>query len=256
MTMRAAPATCATYGVTSFPAPGHMKEPFSLEARTSTKYITFMERSLANAFSPGRNTGFAAHNTALDKRILWQAGAFKDSNDAAFSFDDDGMWNVGGRLVGVPLYEDDGEKVVHLGFSYSHQFRGGSDFMLRYRQRPESNLAPYLANTGSTIPTNDINLINPEIAVVWGPAAFQTEYMRSFVNGDDGMRNSTFWGNAASRSGAATTTHSSRRAPWACWRAAGSSELAWPTIIPWKRLKRPWRPLKRSWQGARPLDRG
>jgi phosphate-selective porin OprO/OprP len=186
---------------------GHMKEPFSLEARTSSKYVTFMERSLANAFSPGRNTGFAAHNTALDKRILWQAGAFKDSNDAAFSFDDDGRWNLGGRLVGVPLYEDDGEKVVHLGFSYSHQFRGGSDFMLRYRQRPESNLAPYLANTGSTIPTNNINLINPEIAVVWGPASFQAEYVRSFVKGDDGMRNSTLWGTYAQLSYFLTGEH-------------------------------------------------
>ncbi len=172
---------------------GHMKEPFSLEAQTSSKYLAFMERSLVATFSPVRNTGFAAHNTALDKRILWQAGVFKDTNDSAFSFDDDGMWNLGGRLVGVPLYEDDGEKVVHLGFSYSHQFRGGSDFMLRYQQQPASHLAPHLADTEEAIPTNGINLINPEIAVVWGPASFQAEYVRSFVNGDDGMRNSTFW---------------------------------------------------------------
>jgi phosphate-selective porin OprO/OprP len=96
--------------------------------------------------------------------------------------------------VGVPLYEDDGEKVVHVGFSFSHQFRGGSDYMLRYRQRPESHLAPYLANTGTTIPTNDIDLINPELAVVWGPASFQAEYTHSFVRGDDGTRNSNFWG--------------------------------------------------------------
>jgi phosphate-selective porin OprO/OprP len=66
--------------------------------------------------------------------------------------------------------------------------------MLRYRQRPESHLAPYLANTGTTIPTNDIDLINPELAVVWGPASFQAEYTRSFVRGDDGTKNSNFWG--------------------------------------------------------------
>jgi phosphate-selective porin OprO/OprP len=186
---------------------GHMKEPFSLETRTSSKYLTFMEPSLPNAFSPTRNTGFAAKGTAADKRFSWQAGAFMDSNRSGFSFDDDGLWNLTGRLVAVPLYEDDGEKVVHLGFSYSHQFRGGSDFMLRYRQRPESHLAPYLANTGSTIPTNDINLINPEIAVVWGPASFQAEYTRSFVNGDDGTRNSTFWGTYAQLSYFLTGEH-------------------------------------------------
>jgi len=172
---------------------GHFREPFSLESKTSDKYITLMERSLRNVFSLGRNTGFMANNAVFGKRVLWQVGTFMDANNSAFSFDDDGMWNVTARLVGVPLYEDDGRKVVHMGFSYSHQFRGGN-YMLRYRQRPESHLAPYLADTGSTIPTNDIDLINPEFAVVWGPASFQAEYSRSFVQGDDGTSNSTFWG--------------------------------------------------------------
>jgi phosphate-selective porin OprO/OprP len=186
---------------------GHMKESFSLDALTSSKNITFMERSLTETFAPGRNTGFAIHDNVLDKRILWQAGAFKDSDDSAFSFDNDGMWNLIGRVVGVPLYEDDGEKVVHLGFSYNHQFRGGSDFMLRYQRKPESHLAPYMADTGSTIPTNNINLINPEIAIVWGPASFQAEYTQSFVNGDDGMRNTTFWGTYAQLSYFLTGEH-------------------------------------------------
>ena len=173
---------------------GHQKEPLSIKGMTSSKYNTFMERSVADTFSPGRNTGFAAHNNHVDKRIFWHAGAFKESNDSAFSFDNDGMWNLTGRLVGVPLYEGKGERVVHLGFGYSHQFRGGSDFMLRYRRRPESHLAPYLANTGSTLATNNVDIINPEIAIVWGPASFQGEYTRSWVRGDDGTRDTTFWG--------------------------------------------------------------
>jgi phosphate-selective porin OprO/OprP len=186
---------------------GHMKESFSLDSLTSSKNITFMERALTEVFVPGRNTGFAIHDRVLDNRILWQVGAFKDSDDAAFSFDDDGDWNLTGRVVGVPLYEDDGEKVVHLGFAYSHQFRGGSGYMLRYRQRPESHLAPYMANTESTISTNNINLINPEIAVVWGPASFQAEYTRSFASGDDGMRDTTFWGTYAQLSYFLTGEH-------------------------------------------------
>ncbi|MBW2540753.1 MAG: hypothetical protein JRF15_01570, partial [Deltaproteobacteria bacterium] len=172
---------------------GHMKESFSLDSLTSSKYITFMERPLTEAFVPGRNTGFAIHDRVFDDRVLWQTGVFKDSDDSGFSFEDDGNWNTTTRIVGVPLYENDGEQVVHLGVAYSHQFRGGSDYTLRYRQRPESHLAPYLTNTGN-MPTNSVNLINPEIAVVWGPASFQAEYTRSWVAGDDGMRDTTFWG--------------------------------------------------------------
>ena len=172
---------------------GHFKEPFSLEEQTSSKYVTFMERALPNVFSPGRNTGFMANNAVMDKRILWQVGAFKNANDTAFSFEDDGKWNVSGRVVGVPLYENDGEKVVHLGFGYSHQFRGGSGFMLDYEQGPESHLAPDLVSTGD-ISTNDINLINYEFAIVCGPASFQAEYMHSFVQGDGGAKDTSFWG--------------------------------------------------------------
>ena len=42
---------------------GHFKEPLRLEALTSSKYITFMERGLPIAMSPERNTGAMYHTT-------------------------------------------------------------------------------------------------------------------------------------------------------------------------------------------------
>ena len=42
---------------------GHFKEPLRLEALSSSKYITFMERGLPIAMSPERNTGAMYHTS-------------------------------------------------------------------------------------------------------------------------------------------------------------------------------------------------
>jgi len=41
---------------------GHFKEPLRLEALTSSKYITLMERALPMVLSPERNVGFMLYN--------------------------------------------------------------------------------------------------------------------------------------------------------------------------------------------------
>ena len=69
---------------------GHFKEPFSLEALTSSKYITFMERALPGVFAPLRNTGLGFHSTALDNRLTMAAGVFHDSD----GFGDSGGDNI------------------------------------------------------------------------------------------------------------------------------------------------------------------
>jgi phosphate-selective porin OprO/OprP len=169
---------------------GHTKESFSMESLGSSKYKVFMERGLPSVFYPARNTGFRANNNAFDKKLVWGLGIFRDTNDSGFSFSDNSDWNVTGRIAGAPVYEDNGAKVVHVGASYSHQFRGG-DFMLRYRQRPESHLARRFLDTGD-LPVNDIDLLGLEFATVLGPASLQGEYVRSWVNGRN-TKDTDFW---------------------------------------------------------------
>jgi phosphate-selective porin OprO/OprP len=75
---------------------------------------------------------------------------------------------------------------------YSHEFRG-SGFFQRYRQRPAVHLENRWADTGAIIPARDIDLLNPELAVVWGPLSLQAEWVQTFVKNDD-RHNNDFYG--------------------------------------------------------------
>lgn len=161
---------------------GHFKEPFSLEELTSSKYITFMERSLPNAFSPSRNTGLMLHNPVLDKRMTWAVGYFYNTDDYGDTFEGYSNTNLTARLTGLPWYTEDGEKLLHLGLSYSSQSRDEAKTTVRYRARPECHLSPdRLVDTGS-IAADGVSLINPEVALVFGPFSLQAEYTTASVD--------------------------------------------------------------------------
>ncbi len=162
---------------------GHQKEPFSLEEQTSSRFITFMERGLPNVFAPSRNTGIMAYNTAFGKRMYWGVGIFQDVDDFGNNFNNHQDWNTTLRLAGTPLYEDKGRHLLHVGLSYSHQFRSSNDFQLRYRQRPEAHItdARTVDMFINRLWTDNIDLVNPELALVWGPFSLQGEYMFAFT---------------------------------------------------------------------------
>jgi phosphate-selective porin OprO/OprP len=158
---------------------GHYKEPFSLEEMTSDSFTTFMERALPNAFSPSRNMGIAVMPVFFDEHMTFATGAFRETNNSGFGFGNDQEYNITSRVTGLPIYEDKGEHLLHLGFAYSHKFRHKEN--ITFSQRPESHLFPVtLVNTGA-INTDGVDLINPEVAWVFGPLSLQGEYMRAFV---------------------------------------------------------------------------
>jgi len=169
---------------------GHHKEPFSLEESTSSKYTTFMERALPNAFAPGRNTGFKFSNALGEKkaeRLTYAAGIYREVDDTGDS-DAEGSWGVTGRITGLPYYADKGRQLLHLGTGYSYRQYDEED-ALRYRERPESHLLPRFVDTGS-LDAEAANLLNFEAATVLGPFSLQGEYAWSFVDSRSGSDNS------------------------------------------------------------------
>ncbi len=174
---------------------GHFKEPFSLEELTSSRNTTFMERALPNVFAPGRNAGIMINNHLFDQRMTWAAGIFLPANDFGTA-QEDGEHAFTGRVTGLPWYEDNGRKLLHVGGAYS--FRN-SENGVRYRQRPEAHLSPRFVDTaigtGALLPgapaTFDVesqNLLGAEAAVVYGPFHAQAEFMADAIDsqvGDD-----------------------------------------------------------------------
>ena len=156
---------------------GHFKEPFSLEMQTSSKYITFMERSLANVFAPERNSGMMIANAGMGKRLTWALGTFRDRTVSARPAVPE--TTLYGTRHHQPWYADGGSKLLHLGLAYSHRNPTGDT--LHIRQRPEAHLTTRFVNTGR-FPAESLDLVGVEAALVGGPASFQSEYIHNSVH--------------------------------------------------------------------------
>ena len=99
------------------------------------------------------------------------------------------------RLVGTPLYADEGSNVIHLGGSYIHRFWDGNSEAgnPRFRERPRSQLAQRFVDTG-TVGLNHGDILNLEAAGVFGPLALQTEYTNTWGSGAGTQRDVHLWG--------------------------------------------------------------
>jgi len=167
---------------------GHFKEPVGLEQLTSSKYITFMERSLAdeNGFVPGRNSGVMAHDNWAGENGTWAIGGFvSDMTSEPPTFrDDDGGLALTMRGTYLPWYDEatDGCGPCHIGAAYS--YRDTPNDTVRFRQRPECHLADYIVNTGNITDVPYWQLLGLETAFVYGPFSAQAEWFQSFVHRD------------------------------------------------------------------------
>lgn len=158
---------------------GQFKEPFGLEQLTSSNDITFLERSLVESFVPDRNTGFMIFDTLLDKRMTWAAGVFRQTDDFGAGTGGHG-YDATARLTFLPIYEDQGKTLLHLGVAYSKQNYKDDEF--RIRARPEFDEGPRLLDTG-TFSAEHSDMIGTEAALVLGPFSIQGEYVHAFFNG-------------------------------------------------------------------------
>jgi len=181
---------------------GNMKEPFSLEAQASSKNLIFMERALPTmAFSPGRNIGVRYDDLAYEGRLSWAVGAFMSTG--SFSnmgtttdrMEERNGWNLTGRITYLLRASKKGRTSMHLGLSYTHQFRekGGNENDIKFSALPESYLASTrLVDTGK-FSVKNVDIFDTEIACISGPLSIQGECFNAFVDTSEGS-NPHFWG--------------------------------------------------------------
>jgi phosphate-selective porin OprO/OprP len=162
---------------------GHFKEPFSLEEMASSKYLTFMERSLASVFDSVRNLGIGFENHYLDERMTAAGGIFAPTDDGGKFFSNDTDFDLTGRITGLPFYDEDDGDLLHLGFSIIQMVQ--DDITNSFSQRPEVHLAKKYLFTGDWV-GDGATILNPEIAMVFGSAHASFEWKQIFADRNDG----------------------------------------------------------------------
>tara|TARA_B100000401_G_scaffold156248_1_gene104372 strand:- start:1185 stop:2348 length:1164 start_codon:yes stop_codon:yes gene_type:complete len=170
---------------------GHFKEPFRLEALTSSKYMTFMERGLPIAFSPERNVGFMLHDSFMDDKLSIQAGLFREAEKESPGDDTkiDDVRNMTARLTFLPI--NDGEKLLHLGAGFSS--RNTSNQKYSISTRPENHLGTKLLNM-ELDSVSGMNLMGAEMAFVMGSFSVQGEYVMNSVEAMEDYNFSGYYG--------------------------------------------------------------
>ena len=184
---------------------GSQKDPFGYEHLTSSRWMNFMERSFAqDAFEGPFNNGFVPGIQILNSNeegdIGWQVGEFKNTtNPFGFSNTSGGSMTVG-RLIWLPIFEDEGRKLLHTaisgrtmepkrqfaGFDANGQGIGDPIAGVRFRSRgdirngPPGPLNSIYADSGLLAGTWQ-NMIGLELVGNNGPWSFQSEYFGSWL---------------------------------------------------------------------------
>ncbi len=160
---------------------GNFKEPFSLEWLTSSNFLTFLERGLPFALTPGYQTGAMFSGERSDGALTWAVGVFRAQTDPIGESIGDGQGAVTARLTYA--FEDlmgEEDTLLHLGAAYSH--RSLDEYAVA--QFPESSTSDTFASTGAITGVEGTDLLGLEAAGIFGPLSLQAEYISSDVDAE------------------------------------------------------------------------
>ncbi len=163
---------------------GYFKQSIGMQAMTSSKDLRFMERTLPFAFDPFRQTGVGAFGNWAGRRGSWALSTFGYPTDSFGVTTGDALGtSLSTRVTGLPFYEDEGARLLHMGMGYS--FGTPSDNTVQYAIQPgffvsdpgnpdASTGVPTFVDTGK-IPARAFHIFNAELAGNFGSLSLQSE---------------------------------------------------------------------------------
>lgn len=165
---------------------GNQVKTIGMVNNTSGANLSFMERAdnmdaFYGPFDNGYSLGITAQDCNESERLTWRYGIFQPVTDVfGVALD---QYVLGARVTALPVYENQGQQLIHIGLGYW----GGElvQDQWRVRVRPELRngpgyAVPIFADTGE-VPGSREYTIAPELAMVMGPFTIQAEYAANFL---------------------------------------------------------------------------
>ncbi len=91
---------------------GQFKEPFSQEETTSTRFLDFVERSVVNRLSPGRDIGIAVYGVLFEEVLEYEIGVFNGQGRAVVDSNEEK--DFAGRIRVSPFLHSEEELLQGL----------------------------------------------------------------------------------------------------------------------------------------------
>jgi phosphate-selective porin OprO and OprP len=163
---------------------GHFREHFSLDQVTSSRNMSFMERSMSDSlFVPGFRFGVGVCDNSADERMTWSAGLFQTDLGASppvRNFDDLAC-QFTARFTCLPWYDEatEGRGLLHVGvgYYYADAFHDTKTFAAK----SNSAFGPIIVSTGE-LAVDDWQCLNLELAWVYGSWSVQSECFGALVD--------------------------------------------------------------------------
>ncbi len=165
---------------------GHFKQPIGLENGTGANAQYYMELSDGHDafFQPSQYVnGIMFSNSYWDDRVTAGLSLAWVGKQTVSPFAFGAGWGecaATGRLTVLPIYEDGGRRLVHLGIDYSYSGTDNNDFYAANRPLVRAGAGsqeiPNILYTGTFYTPNPVQLMNVELATVLGRFSLSAEY--------------------------------------------------------------------------------